>query len=187
MPAVVLRHADPQRDGAPCAAIYAPNVEGSVASFEEVAPDAEQFTVRMAATVRTHPWLVLEDDGRVAGFAYASQHRARAAYRWAADVGIYVDPANQGQGVGRRLYEALLVCMRSQHLHVACAGIALPNEASVGLHKAVGFEQVGVYREIGYKRGAWHDVVWMQLMLRSSEAGPPSGPSVPTWLPGQPV
>ena len=186
MAALVLRHADPHRDGAACAAIYAPNVEASVASFEEVAPDAEQFSDRIATTTRTHPWLVLEDAGRVAGFAYASRHRARAAYRWAADVGIYVDPAYQRRGAGRRLYDALFACMRSQHLRVACAGITLPNDASVALHRAVGFEQVGIYRDIGYKRGAWHDVVWMQLVL-SSDRGSPAEPLDPPWHPGQAI
>jgi phosphinothricin acetyltransferase len=169
-----------------CAAIYAPNVEAAATSFEDVAPDARRFTERIATTIRAYPWLVLEDSGRVAGFAYASRHRARAAYRWAADVGIYVDAAYQGQGAGRRLYEALFACMRAQHLRVACAGVTLPNDASIGLHRAVGFEQVGVYRDIGYKLGAWHDVAWLQLVL-SSDGGPPPEPLAAPWLPGQPV
>ena len=128
----------PSATAPPCAAIYAPYVHASAISFEEEAPDAARFAERIATTTRTHPWLVLEDAGRVVGFAYASQHRARAAYRWAADVGIYVDPAHQGQGAGRRLYEALFELMRRQNLRVACAGITLPNDASVGLHEALG-------------------------------------------------
>ncbi len=184
--ALLLRHADPDRDSADCAAIYAPNVEASVTSFEVVAPDAEQFAARITATMRTHPWVVLEDDGRVAGYAYASQHRARAAYRWAADVGIYVDPGYQGRGAGRRLYEGLFALMRAQSYRVACAGVTLPNAASVGLHRALGFEEVGVYRAIGYKNGAWHDVVWMQLTLNDG-GGTPAEPRVPWWAPGEPV
>lgn len=184
----MLRHADPERDGAACAAIYAPFVRASAVSFEEEAPDPDSFVERIATTTRTHPWLVLEKDGRVIGFAYASQHRARAAYRWAADVGIYVDPAHQGNGAGRRLYEALLELMRRQRLLVACAGITLPNDASVGLHEAFGFERVGVYRDIGYKAGAWHDVVWMQLALGGRGPGddgaPPPEPLAPQRLPG---
>jgi phosphinothricin acetyltransferase len=178
-----LRHADPERDGAACAAIYAPFVSASAVSFEEQAPDAAAFAERIARTTRTHPWLVLEQAGRVVGFAYASQHRARAAYRWAADVGIYVDPAHQGRGAGRRLYDALLELMRRQRLRVACAGITLPNDASVGLHEALGFERVGVYRDIGYKAGAWHDVVWMQLALHPhDDGGPPLEPLAPQRL-----
>ena len=96
-------------------------------------------------------------------FAYASHHRTRAAYRWAAEVGIYVDPAHQGAGAGRRLYEALFELLRRQNLRIACAGITLPNDASVGLHVAFGFEPIGVQRAIGFKLGAWHDVSWWQL------------------------
>jgi L-amino acid N-acyltransferase YncA len=184
--ALILRHADPQRDGAACAAIYAPNVRASVISFEEEAPDAERFAERIATTTRTHPWLVLEDEGRVAGYAYASQHRVRAAYRWAVDVGIYVDPEYRGAGAGRRLYEGLFDLLRRQNFRVACAGITLPNDASIGLHKALGFERVGVYREIGYKNGAWHDVSWWQLILAEGDE-PPADPRVPEGAPGQPV
>lgn len=169
----LVRDADPDRDGAACAAIYAHYVDGSPVSFEEEAPDAARFAERIATTMLTHPWLVLEDAGRVAGFAYASPHRARSAYRWAADVAIYLDPAARGMGFGRRVYEALFQLMRRQNLRTACAGIALPNEASVGLHEAIGFERVGVYRDIGYKCGAWRDVVWMQLVLNDDD-GPPA-------------
>jgi L-amino acid N-acyltransferase YncA len=184
--ALLLRHADPPRDGAACAAIYAPNVQASAISFEEEAPDAERFAERIATTTRTHPWLVLEDDGRVAGYAYASQHRARAAYRWAVEVGIYIGLEHRGAGAGRRLYEGLFGLLRQQNFRVACAGITLPNDASIGLHEALGFERVGVYREIGHKNGVWHDVVWLQLLLRS-DGGPPPEPLAPPWLPGQPV
>jgi len=184
--ALVLRHADPPRDGAACAAIYAPNVQASAISFEEEAPAADRFAERIATTMRTHPWVVLEDGGRVAGYGYASQHRVRAAYRWAVDVGIYVDPEYRGTGAGRRLYEGLFELLRRQNYRVACAGITLPNDASIGLHEALGFERVGVYREIGYKNGAWHDVVWMQLVL-GDDGGPPAEPLAPWWQPGDPV
>jgi L-amino acid N-acyltransferase YncA len=185
----ILRHADPELDGAACAAIYAPFVRSSAISFEEQAPDERAFVERIASTTRGYPWLVAEDGGRVIAFAYASEHRARAAYRWAADVGIYVDPAHQRSGAGRRLYETLFDLMRRQNLRVACAGITLPNDASVGLHEALGFERVGVYRAIGYKAGAWHDVVWLQLALDEQEldGGPPPEPLAAPWLPGQPA
>jgi len=169
----LLRHADPARDGAACAAIYAPYVAGTAISFEDEPPGAAQLAERIATTARDYPWLVLEADGRVVGFAYASPHRARAAYRWAADVAIYVEPAFQGKGAGRRLYAALLELMRRQGLRVACSGITLPNDASVALHRACGFEEVGTYRRIGYKLGAWHDVVWMQLSLSGDRGDEP--------------
>jgi phosphinothricin acetyltransferase len=182
VPSPTLRHADPERDAAACAAIYAPFVRGSAISFEEVALDEEQFAQRIATTTRTHPWLVLEDAARVVGFAYASPHRVRAAYRWAADVAIYVDAASRRMGAGRRLYEALFDLLRRQNLRVACAGVTLPNDASIGLHRAVGFEPVGVYRDIGFKNGGWHDVSWWQLALAPA-GGPPQELLDPQRLP----
>jgi len=179
----VLRHADPARDGAACAAIYEPFVTASATSFEDVAPTAAEFAARIERIARTHPWLVLEDSGRIAGFAYASEHRARAAYRWAADVAIYVDPAFHGRGAGRTLYAALLELMRRQGLRIAVAGIALPNEASVGLHRALGFEPVGTYPAVGWKAGGWHDVQWWQrTLVAPGEDVPPAEPGPPVQL-----
>lgn len=181
---MLVRHADPARDAAACAAIYAPYVDGSGVSFEDVAPTTEQFAGRIAETARCYPWLVLEDDGHVAGYAYGSQHHPRAAYRWAADVAVYVDPACHGRGGGRRLYESLLELLRRQRLRSACAGIALPNEASIALHRALGFVHVGTYRDIGWKAGAWRDVAWWQLQLAPGAAGdgPPPEPLEPQRL-----
>lgn len=179
-----LRHADPARDGAACSAIYAPYVTDSAISFEDVAPTAQQLSARIAATSGRYPWLVLEEDGRVVGYAYASQHRERAAYRWAVDVAVYVDSGHRGRGAGRRLYEALLELLRRQGLRIACAGITLPNDASVGLHRALGFEHVGTYRDIGWKAGAWRDVAWWQRQLADGERtdGPPPEPGPPQRL-----
>jgi L-amino acid N-acyltransferase YncA len=180
----ILRHADPERDAASFAAMYAPYVEGSATSFEEVAPDAAQFRSLVERTTRSYPWLVLEDAGRVVGYAYASTHRSRAAYRWTVEVSIYVDPARQRAGAGRRLYEALFDLLRRQNLRVALAGITLPNDASVGLHRALGFEPVGTYRDIGWKAGAWQDVAWWQRALAPGDDGPPPEPLGPQALTG---
>ncbi len=180
-----MRHVDPARDAAACAAIYAPYVEGTAMSFEEVAPDAARYAARMAATIERHPWLVLADgDGRPVGFAYASPHRTRAAYRWACEVGIYVDPMAQGVGGGRRLYEALIELLRRQRLRIAIAGITLPNDASVGLHRALGFEQYGLQPKIGWKAGAWRDISWWQLELAPPGKDPPAEPMGPQRLGG---
>jgi len=179
-----LRHADPARDAAACAAIYAPYVTASAVTFEEVSPSTEEFAALITRTTRTHPWLVLEDAERLIGYAYASQHRPRAAYRWAADVGIYVDAEHRRRGAGRRLYTALLDLLRRQGLRIACAGITLPNDASIALHRAVGFEPVGTYRAIGWKAGAWRDVSWWQLPLAPDDDGaPPAEPGPPPRLP----
>jgi L-amino acid N-acyltransferase YncA len=179
----MLRHADPGSDAAACAAIYAPYVDGKGTSFEERPPTAAELGQRIERISAKHAWLVSERDGEVAGFAYASPHRERAAYRWTAETSVYVGAAHQRQGVGRELYEALIGLLRRQRLQVACAGITLPNEASVRLHRALGFEAIGTYRRIGYKAGAWRDVSWWQLMLAEPAAdAPPPEPLGPPRL-----
>jgi L-amino acid N-acyltransferase YncA len=187
-PALMLRHADATIDGEACAAIYAPFVSDSAVSFEEEPPDAAGMTARIRRIESTHPWLIVEIDGVPAGFAYASPHRVRRAYRWAADVSVYVDPRHHRRGLGSMLYGALLALLRRQRLHVACAGITLPNDASVRLHESLGFLPVGVYRSVGWKGGAWRDVGWWQLTLSppnegqqlpATETGPGSVPPEP--------
>ncbi len=175
---LVIRDADPTRDAAACAAIYAPFVLSSATSFEQVAPGQGEMADRISQLGSTHPWLVAERDGVLVGYAYACNHRARPAYRWSTDVSVYVDERNQRQGIGRLLYEDLLSRLRGQGFRMACAGITLPNEASIVLHERLGFVSVGVYRNIGWKAGAWRDVGWWQLDL-SPELGEPTEPLPP--------
>ncbi len=171
---MVIRDADSARDAAVCAAIYAPYVRDTVISLEERAPTARELAARIQETTKTHPWLIAEDADEVIGYAYATRHRERASYRWATDVTVYVDPTRHRRGAGRALYEALFARLAAQGFRIACAGITLPNQASVGLHEALGFQPVGVYRDIGFKLGAWHDVGWWQLRLGGQ--GPPAEP-----------
>ncbi len=162
-----------QHDAAAVAAIYAPFCDSNVVSFEYVAPTAEEMATRIRTITAQWPWLVLDDGGAIAGYAYASRHRERAAYAWAVDTAVYVCEANRGRGVGRALYAALFEILKSQGYFKACAGISLPNPASVGLHQAVGFTLVGVYRGIGYKHGGWHDVAWYEANLQPERMDPP--------------
>lgn len=174
-----IRDADPARDAAACAAIYAPHVEGSAVSFEEQAPSAEELAARIERTLATHPWLVAEREGRVVGYAYATTYNERPAYRWSASVSVYVASEFRGHGVGRALYTALFERLRERGFRMACAGITLPNEASVALHESLGFEQVGFNRHIGWKHGAWRDVGWWQLELTPPGEEPPPEPLSP--------
>jgi phosphinothricin acetyltransferase len=172
-----VRSADPGRDGAACAAIYAPHVVDGTATFEEVAPDAAEMAARIRRVQATHPWLVDEEHGVVRGFAYASPHHPRAGYRWAVDVAVYVHGDHRRRGVGRRLYEELLARLRRQGFRRVCAIIVVPNPGSVGLHEALGFTRVGVFERVGWKHGAWHDVGWWQLDLGGDD--PPAEPAPP--------
>ena len=158
-------------DAAGIAAVYRPYVEDSVASFEEIAPDAAEVERRMAAAPRL-PWLVAVRGDAVVGYAYGSQHRTRRSYRWAVDASVYLDADERGRGTGRALYDRLLPELAALGYVTVCAGIALPNDASVRLHEAVGFSLVGVYRGVGFKRGAWHDVGWWQRPLAEAPADP---------------
>ncbi len=175
----IVRDAIPDRDAAACLGIYAPFVRDTFVSFEEQVPTLEQFRERIRSTTTTHPWLVLQDRGEVVGYAYASPHRARAACRWATDVSVYVAASHRGAGAGRRLYAELLDRLRRQGFRVACAGATLPNDASVRLHEAMGFKPVGVYERIGWKAGAWRDVIWWQLELTPPTDEPPTDPRPP--------
>jgi L-amino acid N-acyltransferase YncA len=179
MSTTAIRDADPATDAAACAAIYAPHVEASPTSFEERAPSAGEMAARIELVSATHPWLVAEDGGEAVGYAYACRHRERPAYRWAADVSVYIAAEQRGRALGRSLYEALFERLRRQRFQVVCAGITLPNEASVALHERLGFEAVGVNRRIGWKEGSWRDVGWWQLELAPVGAGAPAEPLPP--------
>lgn len=160
-------------DAAACAAIYAPYVAGTAITFETQAPGTDEMAGRIAAAAENHAWLVLEDDGHVVGYAYGGPHKARAAYRWSCEVSVYLQQDLRRTGAGRALYEALLGRLTERGFRMAVAGMTLPNEASAGLHRALGFEPVGTYRRIGYKHGTWHDVAWVQRSL-GDEREPPA-------------
>lgn len=159
-----IRRAD-SKDAAAIQSIYAPYVAETTVSFEETPPDIREMARRIESVSSQYPYLVAEDDGQVVGYAYASQHRSRSAYQKSIDVAVYVASAHQRRGIGRTLYAALLPQAANLGYHAAFAGIALPNEASVNLHQSMGFEAVGIYREVGYKFGAWHNVQWWQRLL----------------------
>jgi L-amino acid N-acyltransferase YncA len=164
------------RDAAACAAIYASYVTDTAITFEAEPPSAVEMAERIAAAARGHAWLVLEDEGRVVGYAYGRQFNARAAYRWSCEVSIYLERGRRRTGAGRALYEALFARLVQRGYRIAVAGMTLPNDASVGLHRAMGFEPVGVLERVGWKHGAWHDVAWVQRTLAAGD-DPPAEPT----------
>lgn len=162
-------------DGAALAAIYGPVVVNSPASFEEVPPTSSEMSARIVRGSGDFPWLVAQNDHEVLGYAYAGVFRARPAYRWTAEVSVYVRDGCRGRGVGKALYGSLLACLRLQGFRTAVAGATLPNAASVKLHERVGFTPVGVYHHVGFKLGRWHDVGWFELALQELDE-PPAEP-----------
>jgi phosphinothricin acetyltransferase len=175
-----------ESDAAAIAAIYAPYCESTPVSFETSAPSPEEFAARIQNITAHWPWLVLEDNGSVAGYAYAGRHRERAAYRWAVDTAVYVHEKYHRRGVGRALYATLFHVLREQGYFKACAGITIPNPASVALHEAVGFTLVGVYRGIGFKHGSWHDVAWFEAEVQPETSSPPAPKSLDAVVDSQP-
>lgn len=168
-----------ESDAEAVAAIYRRYVLETSVSFEEAPPDAMAIRERMVGTPRL-PWYVAVRNDEVVGYAYGSAHRARAAYRWAVDVSVYLTDDERGRGTGRALYERLLPELARLGYVSAFAGIALPNPPSVVLHERLGFIRLGVFRQVGYKRGQWHDVGWWQRSLTE----PPLYPVTPQpWTP----
>jgi L-amino acid N-acyltransferase YncA len=158
-------------DAGACAAIYAPYVTDTAITFEYDPPSAAEMARRIAASQRAHAWLVLEEEGRVVGYAYAGPFKERVAYRWSAEVSVYLEAGRRRSGSGRLLYEALFARLTERGFRTLVAVMTLPNDASEGLHRALGFEPVGTLRRVGWKHGEWRDVAWAQRSI-----GPDDGP-----------
>jgi L-amino acid N-acyltransferase YncA len=158
-------------DGAACAKIYAPYVTDTAITFEYEPPSEAEMARRIARAQRAHAWLVLEDEGRVVGYAYAGPFKERAAYRWTCEVSVYLEDGRRRGGSGRLLYQALFARLAERGFRTLVAVMTLPNDASEGLHRALGFEPVGTFRRVGWKHGQWRDVAWAQRSI-----GPDDGP-----------
>ena len=153
-------------------AIYAPVVRETVISFEYEPPSLPEFCERIRTTVERMPWLVCDNDGEIAGYAYASPFRTRAGYQLTCELTIYVHPGYHRCGIGRALYTSLFRCLALQGYCVAVATITIPNPASIALHESMGMRRVGTYEQVGYKHGQWlDDGVW-QIELQPMPADP---------------
>ncbi|MGH8113605.1 MAG: GNAT family N-acetyltransferase [Rhodanobacteraceae bacterium] len=152
-------------DAAAVASIYNHYVTYTIVTFEEQPVTTDEMQSRMAVVLEKLPWLVLECDGDIAGYAYASPWKARIGYRFAVESSIYLAPAHVGHGFGSVLYATMLDHLHSRHIHCVIGGAALPNAASVALHEKFGFTQVAHFRENGFKFGHWIDVAYWQRLL----------------------
>lgn len=164
-----------EHDAEACAAIYAPYVTDTAITFESDPPCPAEMAERIATAARTYAWVVLENESRVVGYAYGAPFKSRVAYRWSCEVSVYLERGRRRTGGGRALYDALFARLAERGFRTAVAGMTLPNEASVGLHRAMGFEPVGTYRRIGWKHNTWHDVAWAQRTITTGQ-DPPAEP-----------
>jgi phosphinothricin acetyltransferase len=163
--AIRIRPATPA-DAADLLAIYAPCVRDTTISFETEPPTEDEFAARIAKALSRWQWLVADHEGRGVGYVYGSLHRERAAYQWSTEVSAYLHPDFRQRGIAQVLYRRLFDDLAAKGYCNALAGIALPNEASVALHRSVGFQPIGVFSKVGRKFGRWHDVAWFERRLR---------------------
>lgn len=152
--------------------IYRYYVDHTIVSFEYTAPTREEFSERISTIIKSYPWLVCTEGEKVLGYAYASSHRARAAYQWCVESSIYFDPSFHGRGFGRELYRTLFSILKKHGYVNVLAGIGLPNDQSVGFHSKMGFQEIGTFKNIGFKHGQWHDTYWMQLAINEYADNP---------------
>jgi L-amino acid N-acyltransferase YncA len=144
-------------------AIYNHYIRDTVVTFEEQPIDAAEMARRIGEVRKRFPWLVIEHEGAVAGYAYAALWKTRSAYRFVVESTIYLAPEACGRGLGRPLYAALLESLPRCGVHRVVGCIALPNDASVVLHEKLGFRKVGAFDEVGFKFGRWVDVGYWEL------------------------
>ena len=158
--------------------IYRPYVENTIISFEYEVPTLEDWQSRIETNTAKYPWLVCEYRGTIVGYAYGSTHRYRTAYSWSPEATVYMDEQYHRLGIARILYQTLFALLRLQGYVNVYAGVGLPNIKSEEFHEALGFYDIGIFKKVGYKLGAWHDTRWFQLHLVEH----PDNPAMPKGL-----
>ena len=166
-----------ERDVPRMGQIYAPYVEKTTYSFEETPPDHETFLRRFREHTDQFPWLVWEEDGVVRGYAYAGAPWERAAYRWCAEISVYLEPDAHGRGIGRALYQRLEALLKRQGYRVVYALVTTENHGSAAFHEAMGYTKRTTFENCGYKFGRWLGVIWYEKWL--NPLTPPLSPPTP--------
>lgn len=152
--------------------IYSPFIENTHTSFEWAIPDIDSFSKRIEKVSLKYPWLIASDSDKVIAYAYGGAHRSRKAYQWTVETSVYIAEGYRKRGIAAALYQTLFQLLRLQGYFNALAIISLPNPASIQFHQKHGFEEIGTFREAGFKRGQWHNTYWMQKRLLSSDSLP---------------
>ena len=153
--------------------IYAPIVRETAISFEDDVPSVEEMRRRIREKLERYPWLVAEEGDHLLGYGYAGPLRSRAAYRWSAEVSMYIRDDARGKGVGTAIGMEMTGILLRMGVVTLFGGTTLPNPPSEGIYRASGFEEAGVWRNAGYKLGRWHDVGWYQRSIRELDGEPP--------------
>ena len=166
-----IRFADPARDAAGILAVYAPYIRETAVTFETEVPAPDAFTARVAGICADFPYLVLEVDGELAGYAYAHRQAERAAYAWNAELSIYLAGKWRGRGLGAPLYRLLERLLTMQGYVNLYGVITASNAGSIRLHEKLGYRQTGLHEKTGWKFGQWHDVAWLHKRVREGEPG----------------
>ena len=153
-------------DAAPLVAIYNHYIENTVITFEEMPLTEMEFAERITSITHDFPWIVHEQEQNViTGYAYANTWKTRGAYRQCVEISMYLDKNQLGKGIGTQLYQALIDALKARGKHTLLAGIAIPNDASIALHRKLGFEKVGYFKEVGRKFDRWLDVEYWELLI----------------------
>ncbi len=160
----MVRHAT-LADASEICTIYNHYIETTRITFEETPITVKDVAERISSVTQNYPWLVCEEEGKVIGYAYATRWKERSAYRYSVEAAIYLSNDRVGKGTGTQLVTRLLMELRLRKIHSVICGIALPNDASVGLCEKFGFEKTAQFKEVGYKFGKWVDVGYWELLL----------------------
>ena len=166
-----IRFADPARDAAGILAVYAPYIRETAVTFETEVPAPDAFTARVAGICADFPYLVLEVDGELAGYAYAHRQAERAAYAWNAELSIYLAGKWRGRGLGAPLYRLLERLLAMQGYVNLYGVITASNRGSIAMHEKLGYRQIGLHEKTGWKFGQWHDVAWLYKRVGEGEPG----------------
>lgn len=156
--------------------VYAPYVRETNISFEYEVPTLEEFTDRVRDISSTHPYLVWEEEGELLGYAYAHPYAVRPAYQWGAELTIYLRQEATHRGMGRTLYGVLMDLLRLQGVRTVYGCITAENQASVAMHRDLGFEEGGLFRKAGYKFDRWLDVLWLEKSIQEYDTPQPLVP-----------